>query len=253
MTTSRPVLDAAATLDLWDRAGGALPGPDPLDRIGALAAYDGTDPATLDDEPVGRCHARLLRLRRGLAGELMEATATCGTCTEPIEFGLDVGGLLASAEGPGGPGEVAWDGGVVRWRTPSLGDLRSLRAQVGRGADAQDALRARCLTATDAAGGPVDPADVPPEVLDRVEAAMADADPLAEVLVALDCPRCGAAVACDVDVAAFVWAELDARARRVVQEVGLLAAAFGWTEPEVLALSESRRAAYLRLVLDGAT
>jgi hypothetical protein len=33
--------------------------------------------------------------------------------------------------------------------------------------------------------------------------------------------------------------------------VHTLAAAYGWTEPEVLALSEPRRAAYLRLVGDG--
>jgi hypothetical protein len=37
-----------------------------------------------------------------------------------------------------------------------------------------------------------------------------------------------------------------------LHEVDLLARAYGWTEPEVLALSEARRAAYLRLVVEGA-
>ena len=47
---------------------------------------------------------------------------------------------------------------------------------------------------------------------------------------------------------AFVWAEVDAAAQRLLHEVDVLARAYGWTEPEVLALSEARRAAYLRLV-----
>ena len=38
----------------------------------------------------------------------------------------------------------------------------------------------------------------------------------------------------------------DARARRLLREVDVLARAYGWTEPEVLALDDARRAAYLR-------
>jgi hypothetical protein len=81
---------------------------------------------------------------------------------------------------------------------------------------------------------------------------MADADPLAEVLVSLTCPECGTAFDADVDIASFVWSEVEARALRVLHDVGVLAGAYGWSEPEVLALSEPRRAAYLRLVLEGA-
>jgi hypothetical protein len=45
---------------------------------------------------------------------------------------------------------------------------------------------------------------------------------------------------------------VDARARRLLHEVDVLARTYGWTEDEVLALSEQRRASYLRIVLDGA-
>jgi hypothetical protein len=76
---------------------------------------------------------------------------------------------------------------------------------------------------------------------------MAEADPLAEVLVDHSCSACGGAFTADLDVGSFVWAELQARARRLMKEVDLLARAYGWTETEVLALSERRRAAYLEL------
>ncbi len=81
---------------------------------------------------------------------------------------------------------------------------------------------------------------------------MADADPLGEVLAGLTCPDCGAAFEAELDVAAFVWAEVDASARRLLHEIDVLARAYGWTESEVLALTERRRSSYLRIVLDGA-
>ena len=61
------------------------------------------------------------------------------------------------------------------------------------------------------------------------------------------CPACGAAYVADLDVAGFVWAELRASAQRLLGEVDTLARAYGWTEPDVLALGERRRAAYLEL------
>ena len=65
------------------------------------------------------------------------------------------------------------------------------------------------------------------------------------------CAACGANFQSDLDVAAFVWTEVEAHARRVLLDVDILARAYGWTEGDVLALSEARRAAYLRLVADG--
>ena len=54
----------------------------------------------------------------------------------------------------------------------------------------------------------------------------------------------------DFDLAAFVWAEFGAQARRLLHEVDALGRAYGWTEGEVLALGERRRAAYVDLALE---
>ena len=80
-----------------------------------------------------------------------------------------------------------------------------------------------------------------------VAAALAEADPLAEVLVDVACPACGEEFVADLDIGAFVWADVRARAQRLLLEVDALARAYGWTEVEVLALGERRRAAYLEL------
>ena len=50
-----------------------------------------------------------------------------------------------------------------------------------------------------------------------------------------------------LDVASFVWEELDGWARRLLQDVAVLARAFGWTEEDGVALSPTRREAYLEL------
>ena len=54
-----------------------------------------------------------------------------------------------------------------------------------------------------------------------------------------------------LDVGAHVWTEVDAAARRMMGEVAAIAAAFGWTEAAILAMSDARRRAYLELARGG--
>lgn len=49
------------------------------------------------------------------------------------------------------------------------------------------------------------------------------------------------------DPAAYVWAEVENSAARLLRDVHLLAAAYGWTEAAILGMSATRRAAYLQL------
>ena len=62
------------------------------------------------------------------------------------------------------------------------------------------------------------------------------------------CEACGHVGMAQLDVGAVLWDEIDARARTLLGEVHLLAAAYGWTESEILALGAERRASYLSMV-----
>ena len=86
------------------------------------------------------------------------------------------------------------------------------------------------------------------EIIEKVGESLATADPMAETRVALTCPACDHAWNDSIDVASFIWAELEARARRLLWEVHSLASAYGWSESETLALSAARRAMYLEMV-----
>jgi hypothetical protein len=235
-------LPAAATLDVWQEAAGLRP----IERTLALAAAaGGGTPDELSRLPLGRRDIWVLSLHEALGGQLLAASAPCPTCGEETEFELDPDTLLGREESATVPVAVKAAGLTVHWRPPSSRDL--IAASEARDVlAAERVLLERCVRA-EGADGRVNAAALPAEVRDAVSQAMAEADPLAEVLVDLSCSACGGAFTADLDVGSFVWAELQARARRLMKEVDVLARAYGWTETEVLALSERRRAAYLEL------
>ena len=173
-------------------------------------------PQELAALPLGRRDARLLRLHAELAGERLEATAACPACGEPVEFAAEVASLLDRDREAASVAPLETEGFVVRWRPPDSDDVAAAAA-AGEAAAAERVLLARCvLTATGPAGALEGPA-LPAAVRAAVAEAMAAADPLAEVLVDLSCPACGAAFVADLDLSGFVWAELRAHAQRLLR------------------------------------
>jgi hypothetical protein len=242
-------LPAAARLGLWQ----AAEGRDPIDRslLLAAAAEGGTGGEDqLARLPLGRRDTRLLALHRALGGGALEATSRCPDCGEPAEFAVDPDALLARAADTAPPAELEAAGFVVVWRSPDSRDVAAAAA-AGDAATAESVLVGRCVTAARGPDGDVEGTALPAAAREALAQAMADADPLAEVLVGVSCPGCSAEFVADLDVAAFVWAELRADAQRLLREVNALARTYGWTEPEVLALDDDRRAAYLELVREG--
>ncbi|MER8088248.1 hypothetical protein ACIO6T_29055 [Streptomyces sp. NPDC087532] len=91
---------------------------------------------------------------------------------------------------------------------------------------------------------------LPTSVQRRIADAMEAADPAADVTIGVTCPDCGAATRAELDIASYLWTELDAWAKELLLDVHLLATAYGWSEPEILALSPLRRRYYLELCAD---
>lgn len=242
-----PRLTAAATLDLWEQAD-RLP---PVERAVALAvaADPSSDAVAVARLPLGRRDERLLRLRSELTSRPLDATAACPACGERVEFDADADTLAAMADGAAAsaPGSLEIEGFLVTWRPPDSDDAIAASA-AGSADGAERILLGRCVSSASGPDGDVDPEDLPRPVRAAVSRAMAEVDPLAEIVFSLTCPACSTTFDADLDIAGFVWNELRWRARRLLHEVAVLARAFGWTEREVLALPERRRAAYLDLV-----
>lgn len=241
-----PGLPASQLLDLWEQGEQASA----IDRAVMLAcAASRTGAADVADLPLGERDARLLELHAQLSERGLEATAECPACAERVEFAVDADALLAGAPAAAPPAPVEADGIVVQWRPPSSRDLAA--ATVGGSPDATLALLLeRCVESASGPDGAVAAEALPPAAREAVAEAMAAADPLAELRLNLSCPACGHTFMTDLDVAEFAWTELRNHARRLLREIDVLARAYGWTEPQVLALGARRRAAYLELALE---
>ena len=119
-------------------------------------------------------------------------------------------------------------------------------AVLGRAArnDSDEAVRMllrRCCTD--------EPARVPErwtaEQVAEIDAGLAAMRSDAEISASFTCAGCGHEWQSAVDPAAFLWEELEACAIHLLQAVHRLAAAYGWSEREILALPAHRRETYL--------
>ena len=228
-------------LDAWERGLGLPEG----ERALALLAPD--DGAAL---PLGELDARLLALRRWAFGPRLDGVARCPSCGADLELSFDADEVEAPVPARNGAAPdhaLRVDDYELRFRLPT-----SLDALAAAGAEtlaaAQRVLLERCVTGSTRSGAPVAPAALPAHVVERIEDAMAERDPQADVALALSCSECGHEWEAAFDVGRFLWTEVDRWARRVLVDVAELASAFGWTEAQVLRLSPLRREAYLRLV-----
>ena len=225
------VPDDAAVLDAWERAS-ALERPW---RELALLALAGS--ASPDDDarlPVGERDRRLLGLRTLLFGRWIPCETRCSACDERLELELD-GDALAAAPPTSGDDRRVLEHGV-RVRPPSSADIA---AAIGAD-DPTATILDRCIAPR--------PSSLPSRARAAAIRRMAELDPAAEVWLEATCPACGSTMTLLLDPAAIVVEEVDRHARRVLREVDQLARAYGWREPDVLALGRARRRAYLGLV-----
>jgi hypothetical protein len=229
-----PWQSPGSLLAAWERG----IGEEPLSRaVTLLAAATGDSPAEAAEFDVGSRDAVLLDLLRGPAGSPIWGTASCSGCGQRLDVPVDLDALPRSriAE-PGAVYEIEVAGRVVRFRLPTTADLMAL---TGPADHARAVLLRRCL---------VDDTALTDRVADAVEQAVDSISPGTAVEVTATCPGCGATTRAGLDLPLLVWTEVQAQALALLAEVHALAAAYGWTEPEVLALSPVRRAAYLELV-----
>jgi hypothetical protein len=236
-------------LRVWERGAGTASAAPAEGRAGALlAAAAALPPTGLGGLTPGQRDARLLELRRRLFGDALDGVARCPACEGTLEFSLPVAALAdagsAAVEVDGAAAEVEIEGYRIRVRPPTLAEVAAIGPD-----DGVDRLLRGCVARAERDGAEVPAAALPASALEAVDTRLAVLDPAGDPELALRCPDCGHAWAEPLDVAAFLWSELDAWARRVLQEVHVLARAYGWTEREVLRLGPRRRRYYLDLVL----
>jgi len=240
-------LDAQALLQAWEAAQ-PLALPRRADALLGLA-WPEVAPDEWGTVPLGVRETRLFLLHEALFGPSLELLADCPACGEVLELSLRTTDLRAEPRLDGDElSRLECEGYELTYRLPGMDDLAVAAREASSSDEAIARLLQRCLLQARHAGRPVQARDLPVAVIDELQHDMARRDPAADVRASLGCPACGHAFERRFDIAAQLWEELDDWAERTLAEVHALACAYGWTEPEVLALGVSRRRRYLAMV-----
>jgi hypothetical protein len=235
-------LAQADFLSLWEK-GRAL---HPLDQglLAIDAAFPEAESENIADWPLGRRNRALAELHCFYFGTVMEGWTSCPQCGEKLEFNVD-GRALAESPQPQQSERIVVHGGT--FRLPTSRDLAHI-VQKREASEDSEAAAVQLLRACRVDGGGEDAPTWSEEEIEEAGEKMAEADPLAEIVLDFQCPVCNSESHESLDLPRFLWAELEAVARRLAMEVHTLASAYGWSESEILSLSDARRRLYLEMV-----
>ena len=214
-------------LDLCDAVRDAPPASRAISILAACAAIGPGEAAALD---VGSFHARMLDLCQARYGDILPARVRCAACGARADLEL----AMAALRQPPSRGDAVREAGGVAFRLPCAADLLDLPDDE---AAARRTLLARCIVSG--------PAEMTDEALEAVAAAIEDAAPQADVIVAVACGACGETTEAMLDPAVFLWQSLARRADALADDVHALATAYHWSETDILALPATRRRRYL--------
>lgn len=238
-------LNAATLLEVWERGQHQSPEQRAVSLLAAvLPERSAEQVASLS---IGQRDAQLLTLRETTFGPHAVGLADCPECGLRVQIDLGLNDLRVAAPEQADTWTMTAGEIEVSYRLPNSFDLMAV-ARLGDVETIRHALLERCLTRITVTGRPRLVGELTGEVLDAIEAQMAQNDPQAQVQLALTCPQCAHAWAAMFDIAAFFWAEIHTRAQQLLHEVHTLASAYRWREADILAMSAFRRQAYLDLV-----
>ncbi len=239
-------VSASELLGVWERGLAQRPVRRALTLL--TAACPETSPEELAKLSIGQRDARLLTLRQWTFGPQLIGLAICPTCGQRLELTFNVGDIQVATEvEPKDVLALSVADYEVHFRLPNSLDLAAIADQKDVAAGRQWLLE-NCLMAVHQNGEARSADQLPANIREAVVERMAQADPQADVQLALSCPSCGHQCQAAFDIVSFFWSEINAWASRILREVHTLASAYGWRETDILAMSPWRRQCYLEML-----
>ena len=222
-------------------------GEHPIDRALTVlsAALPDVGRGELAAMSVGRRDGHLMDVREANFGSKVSGVAECPGCGELLQWELYLDDLRTTPNyHEEGAKRLVMEGHELLYRLPDSTDLAAV-ALGGDVANGRDTLLHRCVLEASKEGARVEVGTLPEEVVSALAAEMEANDPQAETLLDFECPECGLRWQALFDVMTFLWTELQARARTLLNDVHDLARAYGWSENDILGMSAVRRRYYL--------
>ena len=152
--------------------------------------------------------------------------------------------------GPRESSGMEWTAGElsVRFRVPTSRDFLDLETSNDPD-DVRRRLIERCVLEAHRGTERIQPLELIEEETVALGEQIAQADPHGELTLHAECPSCGHRWESLLDIASFLWQEIDIHVRRLLSEVHTLASAYSWSERDILSMSALRRQMYLEELL----
>ena len=266
-------------VDIWEQGWACHSAERALLLLGRTLPYTSTE--ELEAMPLGVRDDQLLQLRQRLFGATLESVVRCPCCGESLEIKVDAHELQAdlkvsttteadsttteaesatigdadtrSADLQVGSREssgMEWTAGElsVRFRVPTSRDFLDLETSNDPD-DVRRRLIERCVLEAHRGTERIQPLELIEEETVALGEQIAQADPHGELTLHAECPSCGHRWESLLDIASFLWQEIDIHVRRLLSEVHTLASAYSWSERDILSMSALRRQMYLEELL----
>ena len=240
--------EAGDLLNTWEKGLNQAPLQRALILLGA--AYPETSPEQLAKLTIGQRDQQLLRFRQTLFGQQLSSTAVCPECNGRLEWEDRVEKFLAVSDDDlltGREFELNTDDYSLHFRLPNSLDVETAISDEKIGI-APHQLLSRCLIEARCSGETCDFSELPGSVVQRLEQEIETLDPQADLQIHMNCPACSHQWVVLFDITAYLWKEINAWAGQMLQTICRLAAAYGWSEQQILRISPVRRQLYLGML-----
>jgi len=243
---------ASDLLTVWEHGMNCPPAEKAL--LILRSAFPEASSTALTSLTIGQRDLCLLKLRDLTFGPRLTGVAVCPECNERVELDFDSRDIadanvrlpdFQSAEKTNNEFVLNLLGWELRLRLPTNADLISLSPDSNL---AQMKLLEACLLDARQEGKPVQPADLPQEIISAIADRMMQEDPYLNISLALKCPACGQEWQMIFDIVSYFSNEINNWAARIMREVHHLASAYSWREEDILSMSARRRQRYLEMI-----
>jgi hypothetical protein len=239
-------LSEADLLNVWERGQGQTWSGRALTILKAICPGETSE--ALSGLTIGRRDERLMALHRDFFGRILVGQVICPQCQEQLEVSADLTEMLPQAQSEAvEQHRVQHEHYDIRFRVPTSADL-DVVTEGEEPSTATHKMLERCLSSVKYHDEDLPIERLSPEIVRIVIDKMAEADPLGDVQLDVACAGCAHRWQTPLDIMRFLWAEIQAKAMQLLNDVHALAAAYGWSEGDIIAMSPVRRERYLERV-----
>ena len=239
-------LNSEDCLRIWEHTYAASPIGQALSIL--QVAHPESEYDALADLPVGERDRSLLLIRQATFGDHFEAYDECPQCSKGVEYAFTATELRSESPAPDVVPALELESHqqTIELSPLTTRDLLTINKQ-GEIDAMELLLQSNSLSANTKSWILTLEPEQREDIATAIEAHLEQIDPLSNISFVSNCPYCPHEWEAPFDIGSFLWKEVSIEAKRLLQEIHILASRYGWSEREILRLSKTRRHVYLSL------